>query len=144
MTTIAFDGNILASDSRCVGDYIEDSYKKIFKINNKYYGLGGNYSCCLVFIEWIKNNVMGDEKPKLDDNFGALVVDIKSKKVFYYDDYLIKIPQKSPCAIGSGAVVAMTAMVCGKNAIEAIEIAKRLDNRTGGRIQHYTISDSLF
>lgn len=137
MTTIAFDGKILASDSRAIGNYIKDDYKKIFKINNKCYGITGNYSSSLLFIEWIKN---GGDKPKLDENNGVFEIELMSQKAFYYGEYLIKVPQSIPCALGSGSVAAMAAMLSGKNACEAIEIAKLLDIYTGGKIQYYTIN----
>tara|TARA_R110000823_G_scaffold128457_2_gene256163 strand:- start:1046 stop:1201 length:156 start_codon:yes stop_codon:yes gene_type:complete len=40
-----------------------------------------------------------------------------------------------PCAIGSGAAIAMAAMLCGKDAKGAIEIAKQLDENTGGKVR---------
>ena len=131
MTTIAFDGNILASDSRSTGSYIDDKTKKIFKQGNRYYGIAGRYTSALLFLQW--SNDRTKEKPRLEDDFD--VIEIENGKAFYYDKNLVKTPQNIPCSIGSGCHLAMAAMYCDKTAKEAVEIAKKLDECTGGKVQ---------
>ena len=38
-------------------------------------------------------------------------------------------------AIGSGSTAAMVAMECGKSAADAVRIAMKFDNNTGGKVQ---------
>lgn len=46
--------------------------------------------------------------------------------------------QCEPYAIGSGGVVALTAMKCGKSAVEAVDVAIDLDIYSGGGVQAYS------
>jgi hypothetical protein len=131
MTTIAFDGEILASDSRSTGNYIEDKTKKLFKQGNRYYGFCGRVTTAYLFLQW--SNDRTKEKPRLEDDFE--VIEIEKGKPYYYDKNLVKTPSSIPCSIGSGCHLAMAAILCGKNAKEAVEIAKKLDENTGGKVQ---------
>lgn len=135
MTTIAFDGKILASDSRSTGNYINDKTKKIFKQGSRYYAVAGRYTTALLFLQWANDRTK--EKPRLDDDFE--VIEIEKGKPYYYDKNLIKTPEVIPCSIGSGCHLAMAAMLCGKNARESIEIAKKLDECTGGKVQSINV-----
>ena len=47
---------------------------------------------------------------------------------------MMKMETGIPAAIGSGAPYAIAAMACGKNAMDAVKIAKKFDPYTGGRI----------
>jgi hypothetical protein len=131
MTTIAFDGATLASDSRSTGSYIDDKTKKIFKQGNRYYGIAGRYTSALLFLQW--SNDRTKEKPRLEDDFD--VIEIDKGKAFYYDKNLVKTPTSVPCSIGSGCHIAMTAMLLKHSSIEAVRVAKKLDECTGGKIQ---------
>lgn len=131
MTTICFDGVTIASDSRSTGNYIEDKTQKLFKQGNRIYGFCGRVTSAYVFLQW--SNDRTKEKPRLDDDFE--VIEIEKGNAYYYDKNLVKTPSTIPCAIGSGCHLAMAAILSGKNAKEAVEIAKRLDENTGGRVQ---------
>ncbi|MGY8146892.1 hypothetical protein L1R07_01570 [Klebsiella pneumoniae] len=48
--------------------------------------------------------------------------------------------QSDPYAIGSGGMIAQAAMHCGKNAIDAVQIAIEMDVCSGGKIQSFTSS----
>jgi hypothetical protein len=135
MTTIVFDGKTLASDSRSTGNYINDKTKKLYKQGSRYYGFCGRITSALLFLQWADNRT-GD-KPRLDDDFE--VIEIVNKKVYYYDKNLIKTPESIPCSIGSGCHLAMAAILCGKDAKEAVEVAKKLDEYSGGKIQTMTV-----
>lgn len=129
MTTIAFDGEHIAADSMLSGAYV-DTAEKIFKISGGYLMMAGSYSEGLIFKKWCKDRTK--PKPKLDD-FEAL--EIRGKKVMYYDEGIEPIPLKAPAAIGTGCQFAMGAMLAGATAKEAVKIASKLDEATGGRIK---------
>jgi ATP-dependent protease HslVU (ClpYQ) peptidase subunit len=131
MTTICFDGVTLASDSRTTGNYVEDNTKKLYTQGNRHYGFAGSLTSSLSFLQWSNNRTV--EKPKLDDDFE--IIEVEGGKAFYYDSNLVKTPASIPCAIGSGCHLAMAAILCGKTAKQAIEIAKKLDEGTGGKVQ---------
>jgi hypothetical protein len=136
MTTVAFDGKILAADSRVVGDYYEDGYQKIFKQGSRYYGVAGDYTAALLFLRWA-NDRTKDKPDMKDDKFD--IIEVVDGKAYYYDCNFIKMPLKVPCAFGSGSHAAMAAMMCGKDAKEAVNIAKRIDHNSGGKVQSVTI-----
>lgn len=133
MTTVCFDGETLASDSRMHGDkeYYQDNCKKIFKVGASYIGIAGDVSEGLLFLRWRKD--MTKEKPELTDAFDAL--EIKDGIAYQWDKYLILLELGKTAAIGSGCQFAIAAMECGKTAKEAIEVAKKFDSGTGGKVK---------
>lgn len=131
ITTVVFDGETLASDSRTTGNYIEDNTKKLFKQGNRLYGFCGRVTTAYLFLQW--SNDRTKEKPRLDDDFE--VIEIENGKPYYYDKNLVKTPTTTPCSIGSGCHLAMAAILSGKNSKQAVEIAKKLDECTGGKVQ---------
>lgn len=137
MTTVAYDGTTLATDSRSVGYYVDDAVKKLFEVDGVFYGFAGGVTDIASVIQWLQNGG-ADGKPEIkeEDVFG---IEVNGDDVFYWEKNLVKIPRATPCAVGSGAVVAMTAMLCGKNAVEAVEMAKILDQNTGGDVQSVNI-----
>ncbi|NIT13220.1 MAG: hypothetical protein GTN99_02950 [Candidatus Dadabacteria bacterium] len=141
MTTIAFDGKILAADSRIGGDYNDDTGAKIQQVGSAYIGIAGSVSAALLFIKWFRDQT----KPRpefADDNndFYCLVIRKEGKKrrkwtASVYDNNMVKMETGTPAAIGSGSPYAIAAMACGKNAIDAVKIARQFDPYTGGRIK---------
>jgi len=79
------------------------------------------------FIEWLKG---GDEPETLDD-MDAIV--LTPQGIFVYAETIIPVQlEQDFYAIGSGAHAALGAMFCGKNPVEAVEIAAKIDPYTGG------------
>mgnify|MGYP001614993705 CR=1 FL=1 len=124
MTTIAYDGKYLATDSRISGDYIEQySYNKISKVGAAYIACCGDVPANIAFKKWYKDQT----KPKPDlvvlKDFEALI--IRDKKVFFVDKVCEFVELVPPIAIGSGCKFAMGAMLAGASATEAIQIANK-------------------
>lgn len=137
MTTIAFDGKILACDSRLVGEHIETvSLQKIRKIKAGYFAYCGSPGEAEMVRKWIEAGRVWEKRPKVEE-FSALIV--RKYSVHYIDESLEEVPMKAPVAIGTGASIALTAMDCGRNAIEAIRFAIKRDPYTGGRVRHVTV-----
>ncbi|MEX6277101.1 hypothetical protein [Providencia hangzhouensis] len=51
--------------------------------------------------------------------------------------------QREPHAIGSGGLIAQTAMKCGEDAIGAVQVAIELDVYSGGKIQEFSIRKAV-
>ena len=132
MTVIATDGYTMAGDSIVTsgdGTLYSKTYKKVHRVGNEIIGLAGNTSHCTAYLEYIKN---GGEKPELD-NFHAL--HLTSNGVFLVDDKTLnKLKVKVPYAIGSGAEIALGAMLEGATPAKACRQAIKRNVRCGGRI----------
>ena len=133
MTTIAYDGETLAADSRFTNGYVDDTAKKIFKIGNIYIATAGRYSQALIFIKWCRDRTK--EKPKAADLGEFQALEIRNGKPFEYDEHCEPVPMSIPAAVGSGAQFAMGAMKAGLNSKQAVRIAMKLDHNTGGKIK---------
>ncbi len=147
MTTIAFDGHILAADSRIGGDYNDDAGVKVKQVGNTYIGIAGSVSAALLFIKWFKDQTKPrPEFAEENNDFYCLVIRKEGNKkrkwaASVYDNNMMKMETGIPAAIGTGAPYAIAAMACGKNAIDAVKIAKKFDPYTGGRVRSVTLSD---
>ena len=143
MTTIAFDGKILAADSYGSDDYMIEqfAFEKIFDTPSHYVAICGAYSKGLEFVEWFrksrepKPSGLGEPKPKDLDDMNALVVEKTNGACEKFEKNCLSIPWKAPTAIGCGREVAMGVLLHGGTAIEAVEIAKKVNPGTGGAVQ---------
>lgn len=137
MTTIAFDGKILAADSQLTGSHIETvSVQKIRKLKTGYMATAGDPGEAELVRKWIEAGRVWEKRPKVED-FHALIV--RKNSVHFMGESLEEVPMKAPVAIGSGSSIALTAMDCGKNAIEAVKLAIKRDPYTGGKVRHVEV-----
>lgn len=128
MTTIAWDGKMLAADSQMTGSYIDrGAVKKIHKKNGALIAGAGAYAEILLFV-----NAWPDKPEGLSDQFEALV--IQDNTAAWWDNKHQPVPQGTPAAIGSGNQFAMGAMLNGATAKQAVQIAIELDPDTGGKV----------
>lgn len=144
MTTIVYKDGVIAYDSRATsGEMISsDSIEKKRVVNNVVFFFAGSLKDFDSLVEAYFNT-----EPPVEienDGTGAIVVD--NKKVF-----LISLDPdsggywKQPLelftkyALGSGSHYAQAAMVMGADAKKAVEVASKLDIRTGGKIKTYKI-----
>lgn len=135
MTTVAYRAGVLAADSLCTGAY-KHPMKKLYPIDGGFVGVAGSLSTSLLVVDWLQ----GGDKPDLsnDSDFEALI--IRDGKVFYLDNGLREIPLQGPYhAVGSGMDYAMGAMAMGATAEEAVKVARKFDNKTGGAIKKVTL-----
>lgn len=135
MTTIAFDGKNIASDSQCGGAYLDGGVRKVVKIGKSYYGVAGHLESMEQFFQWLRD---GGDKPKIEhDSFEGL--EVRGKSVYWWGEALVPCKIRAPTAIGSGTQFAMGAMLAGATAKEAVKIAAKLDSGTGQTIRSVTI-----
>lgn len=156
MTTIAYRDGIIAADSRLTytteaGGSRKHSCVKLFrktvtqgkKTFDVIIATAGESSPALVFYDWY-----GSGKPIPDvllhhgGDFTCLI--LTPKGLFEADVYCRPdLVQEPFYAIGSGSKEALTAMHCGKSAIEAVRMASLVDPYTGGRIVYDALDRSI-
>jgi hypothetical protein len=140
VTTIAYRNGVLASESRISltseggGERYFDSSRKLFRKNGAVIALAGESSPGMLFLKWYGTA----KKPPAalidgEADFTALV--LTKEGLFEYDAYCIPEPvEEEFYAIGSGCKAALGAMHMGADAATAVEIAKRVDPGSGGRV----------
>lgn len=134
MTTIVTDGKVICSDTQSRINFIDIlPTRKIFKINGGVFGVCGELSSAMKYLEWIKKGRDEETKPTLDDDWHAIFVE--NGKVWHENNNLFPTRGGVPFAIGSGAPFAMGAMLAGATPQEAIKIAMKLDVDTGGKVR---------
>lgn len=129
MTTVAWDGQVLAADTLASGGAFNRHIEKVHCIKPGIYFAGaGDAQDALAVADWLSNPKK--EKPELEDNFVGILVE--SGKCYRLESKLIKMPVKEKHhSVGSGASFAIVAMYLGQGAIEAIQTASIFDERTG-------------
>lgn len=146
MTTVAYDGRFLAADGRStVGNMISGkAVKKIFpmtiiangaEVQGVLAGAGSFQTVNIVKSHLERNDLFESELiPEIEPgSFQGLLI-LETGEVYDLEDKLIPLPAEIPVAIGSGTDYAMTAMVVGKSAVAAVEVACELDVYSGGKI----------
>ena len=142
MTTIAWDGKTLAVDSMVTSGGIVTSIdqKKLFTDVGQYkaVAISGSIVCMNALIEWIKNGEEGDP-PKMEEYDSIMCVD-KDGRMLTFWHHSSREPQNNSgiTSGGNGWEIALGAMEAGANAVEAVEIACKLNIYTGGKVQSYT------
>lgn len=144
MTTIAFDGKLVAADRRISGDgHALTHVRKLHSVSGRWIvASAGTAADCDAFLRWVKDHghLMPDNPaPNEGDEFQGLVIDRRTGKVTYYDLDGKAFPVTAPIAIGSGAQYARGAMLAGKDARAAVKIAAQCDGGTGGKIDYLRV-----
>ena len=148
MTTIAVDTNfIISTDSRLTEDtrIMSENYVKVVKVKNRYIAFAGDPIEFSEFINWYKGNFDFHPSIREVDNSELKVnILILSKDGIYAVDqstseniHYIKVDP--PIAIGSGADVALGAMLAGKSSKQAVLIAAKVDCKTNTNVKEYKL-----
>lgn len=132
MTTIATDGKTMAGDTQTTGGNHRVSFRpKVHRApDGRLFGSSGLTWCCERFARWMME---GGEKPELDEDFCALVLNTDGS-IDYYCRKFEPVRYQAPMAVGSGDDLAIGAMLAGKGPAEAVAIAIERDVRSGGDI----------
>lgn len=138
MTTIAFDGKVLAADTQYTsGDFVSGYANKIHNLNDgSYLAMSGQIDYVPVFIAWLN----GGDKPELPADAQFTAAHFKDGNITEYSSSLNGYPGFTPYACGSGESCALTAMKCGKNAIDAVKVACEMDIFSGGEVTYVVIN----
>ena len=140
MTTIAWDGVILAGD-RKTNDIVPYAGTKVFKVgkgkNTYLIGACGNSSDCDAFVEFAKRGFK--DKPKFTDFTGIRIA--RDGTITRYDEMPNESVFKSDTyALGSGGKYAIGAMAFGATAVEAVLVASDIDAYTGMGVDRVSFS----
>lgn len=133
MTTIVASLTGMAADTRVTWD--DDSTSpgiKIFVCGEELIGTAGDVAAGSRFLEWYKSGGK-KRKPKLTKDFKAIKLGKDGIFLIDHDSEWVKIDDTF-YAIGSGAPYALGALSMGASVKEAVEIAAKYDNWTGGII----------
>lgn len=139
MTTIAYRGGYLVSDSRAYsGERMPIGLKsKLFDLDD-----GGVIGISTTspgaserLVKWINAGSDEEKFPLKDIGFTALRISKSGEVFFYHDGQFPSGPLRGDFfAVGSGAEYALGAMEQGASAIDAVHIAIKLDVWSGGDI----------
>lgn len=132
MTTIAFDGRVLAGDRQANWGGTPIPTRKVFKVRHPrhgawIWGCSGSAAESTAFDRWAK----GLGSPTALKGSVVLAVN-EDGAIWTMDEQLVWVRLDTDCwAIGSGTDYALGAMKAGASAKEAVEIASALDVHTG-------------
>ena len=140
MTTIVYSDGIIAYDSRACMDnrIISDNYNKMMVFGKVRFWICG--STCEA-----QNFIAGYFGEDFDDSLDICALVWDNGNLFYSGYHGEKkmwrdlLDMKSPFTLGTGGDHAITAIDCGKTAIEAVKFSAKRDVNTGGRIRSYKL-----
>lgn len=145
MSTIAWDGKMLAADCQMTSGGIAFTCHKIRKLaSGDAVGVVGSYAQGLALMNWYEAGADPTTYPKFQENkddWTGLLVVKPSGMVFEYEQLPVAIPLLDPLsAWGSGGKIALGAMAAGKNASQAIQIASQFDINTGMGVDYFDVA----
>lgn len=142
MTTITYDGKTLAVDSQItseMGLIVSKKCNKLYEISeHEHLAICGDRALFEDFAQAVADRD-SESMFDSDDIVTGVLFNTQTKECFEIDSQFRMIRIEPPYARGSGEAVALTALHCGKNAVQAIEVACELDVYTGGRVNHVSI-----
>jgi len=142
MTTIAWDGVIVASDSRMVtGDYCcPGEKKKIKRVGEWLYAISGYGAWFDAWISWHQDGCDPRNTPPcvIPEGSTGNFLAFKNGECWHCTKGLPYMQElKAPDAWGSGYQYAIGAMLAGANAARAVEIAIMADINSGGPVHAF-------
>lgn len=132
MTTIAFDGHILAIDSQVTEGKNTTFENKLWKYNDGHFCIAGFWADYPIVRKALNAGTDASTKK-------SSVVWSKGRSV-YYTDGPSTFKARKGLAWGSGSSEAMAAMLAGADAVEAVKIAAKLNTGTGGKVRYTIVS----
>lgn len=141
MTTIAFNRECIAADTRVItgGSYYHAD--KIFRVGNSLLGTAGDGDACLIFVEWFKSpkrnplqlhKLLGEGFERCDIH----IAEINPGGIYLWSGWGVGEKINEPFyAIGSGGTAALEAMRNDHSPEEAVKRAIAHDENTGSPVQ---------
>lgn len=134
MTTICTDGHAMAGNGQVTGGSLihMTDFVKVHRLpDGRIVGYTGTPYDLQPLCDFL--NGTSDALDVNEDGFEALILH-PDGNVESMNGKGRRFSQSGLAAVGSGAAVALGAMTAGASPVEAIEIARRLDAYTGGKI----------
>lgn len=141
MTTIVADARagVMVSDSKCTGNGSWMPMTKIFRVNGDLFGFAGDVYQREKWLKWHRGGRKGP-RPKLD-SFEGLLLKVDGTLYELCSDGLEMLVERGYHAVGSGGPAALGAMLAGKGAQEAVQIACLVDASTGGDVVVFELKE---
>jgi 20S proteasome alpha/beta subunit len=139
VTTCAFKDGVLAADTQGDLGGLRTRVDKLFQVDETRMLAGeGKLHLIHALVEHVRANGLirwSTHQLPDDDLPGALLVDIKARKLYRLDGPMWVEVAGGVHAVGSGRDFALGALMAGKSAEDAVRIAARLDCYSGGDVQ---------
>lgn len=135
MTTIAWDGKIIAADTQSCFNDSRHTASKLFDLSRYIIGFTGDISFGIALAQWLEG--LGPQPEYEPNGWGgiALVYDKKQERMYLYEcPGKFVFVQDPYIAIGSGSKIAETELKAESDARGAIQAAIDGDVYTGGSI----------
>lgn len=130
MSVVAWDGCCLAADRLgCRGAHRLEVLK-VWRVNGLLVGGAGKVPIVAALVDWIRSGRDPEAFPKRARRGGATVLVIErdlTSALYSRSSEPQRFDGTRNIAIGSGGAYALAAMVCGRSAREAIEVASAID-----------------
>ncbi len=148
MTTIAYRDGALACDtmevhtSEAGGSRYFVNSEKIFELEDGYLGSSGDSAGVYVWFEYhqAKSSKQKETQLEIMAEYDFDIVWMASDGLWVSDQTGVISQCHEPYyAIGSGSKAAMAAMICGKSAEAAVDVAALVDPYTGGEVKVYRL-----
>lgn len=143
MTTIAFDGRVLAAERiQGFGDIVHISPTPKIVISDRYLCAGqGSAADGDALIEWLVAGADKDAIPQgIPDTVSLIVIDRERPGVWFATERGRLTPLPTPFAMGAGHEIAMGAMTAGASAIDAVRIACLLCPNSRGPVDYVLVN----
>lgn len=143
MTTICWDGKVLAADRMATYGDFKHPVTKIWRLpDGSLVGGAGEYSFILAMVEWLGGRASEFPASQRDkDDWQPILHITTSGKVHIYER--TPFPLRSHAtqfAVGSGKQYALAAMHMGAGAVEAVEVAAHFDPNTGLGVEFLSLA----
>jgi ATP-dependent protease HslVU (ClpYQ) peptidase subunit len=141
-TTCCWDGKTMATDSQATMGHRKTWCRKMVRSDARHATCACAGSAILVdlVLDYFENETKPLSAMELpppaseDDGVDILVVYDSGLALFYGGDVKTLSTIEPPFAFGAGGDIALGAMIAGKTAVEAVQIAEDTDIYTGGKI----------
>lgn len=138
MTTIAWDGKVLAADTLVTCNGFRTNYApKIWREGRLLCGGAGSRTIALQFRDWVRGGMAGP-CPLQKDIGNVFVIRPDGLGVMWCDDGPFTVGPE-PWALGSGEHLALGALEMGADALRAVEVAIKHHTGSGGAITVLTL-----
>lgn len=143
MTTIVWDGQLLAADKRSTYGTMINTVTKIWRVrsvNGRVYLVGGSgeYGQVEAMKGWVEGGFDHAKFPpgqsSRDDYAAMIVVDDDNRALLFERTPFPIMYDNPPVCIGSGREFARAGIEMGMNAVQAVELACRLDSGSGNGV----------
>jgi hypothetical protein len=138
MTTVVYDGRVLAADSQVSsGDRVFGKARKLFELSGgRLLGCVGSAALWPAVVAWLEGGPEPQKRP--EEKFSGILVHPGGRAEEISEEFRLW-PACVPWAGGTGESAAMAAFYCGRDAVRAVECAIALDVWSGGPIQSLNV-----